>query len=479
MNRRLPALVLVIAAVVTVIVVARSTPGPSAPTFAAVAPGWMPAVPPSSGLTDTWFCPGVPSTGEDGVGGVVDIANVAEAPITAQVQWIGTPTDDPGADLRTEIVTVAANSVVSLDVTQRRRGAFVGAIVEIEGDGGIVEQRADHPAGSAVSPCANATSDRWYLAEGFTVGGSTNRIVLMNPFDDVVIVDVSFATADGARAPAAYQGLPVAPRTIQVLDLGAPGTGAQGEAVLAVSVEATRGQLIVARAQQFLDGGRLGFTLSMAAPALREQWWFADGAKGPGITERFSVYNPGTTEVEVDVIFLGVTELAEVDPIVVPARQVVTFESGQVATLVEGRHATVFSTRSDQGIVVERATTVVRDGRPGTAVLQGAPPSPTGSVATVWYAAIGPSEPTPEALVLYNVDNADGLVTVFSVGPDGPVAIPGLEDRVLPPASLLTLDLVDPASLGRPLIVSSTTRVFVERAAGDRRSASWALPALG
>lgn len=480
MNRRIPALVLVLTAIAAIVIVARSEPPSSTPTFAVIGADWMPVAPSSSGLTDTWFCPGVPATGEEGVGGQVLIANRGEATITAQIEWLAAPGGDSATDpgISTETISVAPRAVAELQADSRRRGAFVGAVVEIEGSGAIVEQRAVHPAGTAVAPCANSTSDEWYLAEGFTVGGSANRILLTNPFDDVVIVDVRFATVDGSRVPAAYQGLPVAPRSISVLDLGAPGAGAQNEELLAVTVEATRGQLVVARSQHFLAGGRLGYTLSMGSPALRDQWWFADGEKGPGVTERFSIYNPTATEVEVDTIFLGVSELAEVEPIRIPARQVVAFEPGQVATLVEGRHATVFSTRSDQSIVVERVVTRTSDGRPQTAVALGAPPAPDGFVATEWYLVAGPGTATSEALVLYNVDNVEGVVSVASIGPDGPVPVPGLEQRVLPPASILTLDLVDAAAVDRPLVITSTTRVFVERSwpSGTGRSASWALP---
>jgi len=289
---------------------------------------------------------------------------------------------------------------------------------------------------------------------------------------------VAFATADGSRSPAAYQGVPIPARSVAVLDLGAPGSGAQNEPLLAVAVTATRGQVIVGRSQHFLAGNRLGYTMTLGAPALRDQWWFAQGIKAPGVSERFSVYNPTDADVEVDVIFLGISEFAEVDPILVPARQVVGFDTASVATLVEGRHATVFSTRSEPSIVVERVTTRSVDGRPQTAVVLGAPPSPLGGVASQWFTVVGPGTPTAGALVLYNVDNTDGVVDVAMIGPDGPVPIAGLSGLSLGAASLLEIDLTDPAVVSRPLVITSTTRVFVERSfvSGIGRSASWAIP---
>jgi hypothetical protein len=476
MNRRLPALVVVFMMLAAVVIVARSTPTTSSAVFSQVTAGWMPTAPTLSGLTSSWFCPGVPATDEEGVGGSVLIGNRSDQAVNARIEWLA----PDGGDTVGENVTVEASSTLELDVTDRRQGSFVSAVVEVEGNGVVVEQRAVHPAGTAVSPCADSTSDEWYFAEGFTVGGSVNKLVLTNPFDDVVIVDIGFATAEGSRVPAAYQGLPIAPRSVKVIDLGAPGAGAQGEDRLAVRIEATRGRLVVARSQHFLAGNRAGFTMSLGSPALRDQWWFADGEKGAGVTEKFSIYNPTTADVEVDAIFLGITEIADVEPILVPARQVVAFDPGQVSTLSEGRHATVFSTRSDPSIVVERVLTRTVDGRPTASVLLGGTPRPDGYVASTWHLTAGPRVPSSSALVIYNVDNAAGTISVESIGPDGPELVPGLEAVELNPASIRTIDLVDPSIIGRQLIVTSTTRVFVERSlfseSGGGRSSSWALP---
>ncbi len=56
MTRRLPALILAVAALVAVIVAAREPIEAETPTFSVSASGWMPAAPPTTGLTETWFC---------------------------------------------------------------------------------------------------------------------------------------------------------------------------------------------------------------------------------------------------------------------------------------------------------------------------------------------------------------------------------------------------------------------------------------
>jgi hypothetical protein len=467
--RRAPALVLIVLGLVAIVIVGSASASSTTPVFSTVGTEWMPYAPEPSGLTGSWFCPGVPATGEEGVGGEVVIANSREVDVTAVVSLLA----GEGASVQQQ-VDVPARSRAVVDVDAVLTAPFVAAVVEIDGGGGVVEQRAVHPAGTAVSPCSNSTSAEWYLAEGFTVDGSRNQLVLTNPFQDPVIVDVGFATAAGSREPPAFQGFPIAPRSVQVIDLAE--VGARSEELLAVKVVATRGRLVVGRAQHFLGGGRLGYTMTLASPALREQWWFADGDKGSGIDERFSIYNPTEDDVEVDPIFLGVA--VDVEPIVVPARQVVAFDPGEVAELPEGPHGVVFSTLAAPSIVVERALTRVEDSQPTTAVLLGAPPRPDGYVASTWRLAIAPDGPTSAALVVLNVDNAPGTLTVAAVGPDGPAPIPGLESVPIGAAARVAVDLPAEAA-GAELVVTSTTRVFVERSlpSGAGRSASWALPA--
>ena len=365
-TRRVPALVLTVVAFAAIVITSRVTPTTVAPVFASVRAEWMPVAPPAGGLTQTWFCPGVPATGEEGVGGELVVANAGSTQISAIVTLL----NDEQATVIQDL-TVAPHDRTVLDLDAQLSGQIVSAVVEVDGGGAVVEQRAFDPAGTAVSPCANSTSATWYLADGFTVGESRNQIVLTNPYDDAVIVDVGFATVDGSRTPSRYQGFPIDGHSVKVIDLGVAGEGAQGEEVLAVKVESTRGQLIVGRLQHFTSGGRLGFTMSLGAPALRDQWWFAGGEKGSGIDERYSLFNPTGDDVSVDVVFLGAPSDA-LDPIVVPARQVVTFDPGEVTGLGEGRHAAVFSTLAEPSIVVERALTKIVDRQPSTSVVLGA-----------------------------------------------------------------------------------------------------------
>src|SRR6185436_19997041 len=141
---------------------------------------------------------------------------------------------------------------------------YASAIVEIDGGGGLVEQRATQDAGSSVSPCTTDTSAHWYFAEGFTADASTEQLVLSNPFDQSVIVDIGFATDEGSREPTELQGIPIAARSVLVIDLDS--IAARDEAQVAIRVDATRGTLVAGRAQLYDGGGRRGYIMTLGSP---------------------------------------------------------------------------------------------------------------------------------------------------------------------------------------------------------------------
>jgi len=481
-NRRsIPALVVLLVGFAALMVAGRDGTAAPVPVFSSPAGIWMPSVADTDALTGSWFCPGMPASGEDGVGGEVIISNRGSEQLLGRFTIL-TP-DGVGAE---QEFTVEPWAQTSVDVDAFVSAPFASVIVEIEGGGGVVEQRAMHPAGDSVAACSNDTSSEWYFADGFTVDGSIETLILTNPYDDAAVVDLGFATESGDATPAAFQGFTILPKSVKTIRIAE--LGARDEPVIAVRVEAISGRIVVGRAQHYVGGGRLGYDVSLAAPALRDQFWFADGEQGEGITETYAVYNPTDSDVEVDVVFLGLpleANFGDLPLIEVPAREVVVFDTSDeslVGPLPDGRHSIVFSTQAEPSIVVERVLTRPAGELVATTVVMGAPPRPDGFVAPRWHIGIGPSVPTPTALVVYNVDNLEGTITIESVGPAGPSAVDSLTDIPIGPGEVITIDLEDPDVLDRELIVSATNRIFVERllSRGDDlpgRSGSWTLPA--
>ncbi len=497
MNRRaFPALVVVLAGLIGITIAGRNTEVRPAPVFSSPAGAWMPSVSDLGSLTGSWFCPGVPATGEPGVGGSVVISNRASDVLEGRFTVLS-----PDSEATEQSFTVEAWSQSTIDVDAFVTAAFASVVVEIDGGQGFVEQIATHPAGDSVAACANETSSEWHLADGFTAGGSVESLILTNPYDDLVLTDLTFSTEAGFSEPNAFKGFSVPPRSVKVIPIAELGN--RDEPIIAASITTRSGRLVVGRAQHFTGAGRLGYDVSLAAPALAEQWWFTDGERGEGITETFSIYNPTDNDVSVTPFFLGLPldfdggGFAAVD---VPARQVVVFEpfvgaagSSDEATsdpefftesIPNGRHAVVFSTLADPSVVIERVLTRPAGDSLATSVVQGAPNRSDAFVATRWHIGIGPSAPTEDALVVYNVDQEQATITIEAVGPGGPSAIPSLTDIPLGPGEVITIDLTAPDALGQELIVNASNRIFVERSLGRGgdlagRSGSWALPASG
>ncbi len=502
-RRAIPGLLVVVLALAALVVFGRTVEERPVPIFAATGETWMPAVGTSGSLTGSWFCPGVPATGEDGVGGDVVVSNRGEQQLVGRFTVL---TEDGVIEDRP--ITVEPWERSTIDVDSFATADFAGVVVEIEGGGGLVEQIVRHPAGRSVDACSNVTSDRWYFADGFTLDGSVETLVLTNPFDEPVVADLRFATEEREARPNQFQGFTVAPRSVRTLRIAE--LGARDEPVISVAIEATAGRLVASRAQHYTGGGRLGFDVSLGAPALREQWWFADGEAGPGITETFSIYNPTDDAVEVTVFFGGLpltSGVADLDPIEVPPRRVVVFDPSEglapstdgtgpdageedesafdvfdaPTELPEGRHGTVFSTLANPSVVIDRVLTrPTESGSVSTTVVQGAVPR-DGFVASTWHLGVGPGEPTEDALVVYNIDQSDATFTVDAIGPGGQFSVPSLTDITLPRGSIITVDLVDPDVIDQELIVRSTSRVFVERLLPlggelEGRSGSWLLP---
>src|SRR6266508_284862 len=269
--RRLPMLAMSIVMIVVVVVTARTTVEPAPAVFSNVATPWMPAVPLPGGLTSTWFCPGVPAAGADGAGGVVRVYNTGEAAMSGRITVLSAT-----ADPVTQPVSVEPFSMQPFDLDELVDSPYAAAYVEIDGGGGLVEQVAMDPHGHSVSACANGPSNEWYFATGDTLDDSVELLVLSNPNDDAAIVDITLATSAGIRKPQSLQNYPVPARSVRMVNVNRVKAD---ESEVGVSVVASRGNVVVGRAQTYDNETRRGYVMSLGAPTLRDQWFFAYGPK--------------------------------------------------------------------------------------------------------------------------------------------------------------------------------------------------------
>jgi hypothetical protein len=378
---------------------------------------------------------------------------------------------------------VPSRDTFSVDLsTVQASGSYLSAMVEITGGGGFVEQQANHPDGNAVSPCSNSTSATWYFADNYTLNNSKEDLVITNPFPDEAIVDVSFASNDGERTPPQLQGVPIAGHSVHVVSQEFL---AKDEAVLAVSIVASRGRVVAGRAQQYL-GERQGYTLSLGSPAGSAGWWFADGENDGTNKERYSIYNPTDQEATVQPVFLGVTSDTfnnDLEPITIAPGRVASLSIADVADLPPGRHGAQFSSLTGTPVVVERAITRQTADTFATTVVRGVEEYFADPGYFRWSMAIGTDLAVDNVLVVLNVSFVDATVAVKALGPGGEVDLAGLEAVPLPAGSVITIAIPDQAAaLGHPLVVVGTQPIVVERLLPRRsadlrgRSGSLALP---
>ncbi|NDI19100.1 MAG: hypothetical protein EBY89_04940 [Actinobacteria bacterium] len=349
--RQLVVMVLTLAAIAGLVVIDQRQPK----TDAAAAPidQPMPFVHTESRSAANWFCPGVPAS-DTQVSSSIVVSNAGDADLAATITFMGRSTTTSTG------VVVPARSRATVDARGGIESGYVSALVEIAGGVGTAEQVIVHPAGDATTLCATTPSDTWYFADGFTGADSLETILMMNPFSDATVVDITFVTKDTEREPASLQGFVIPAYTTIALPMAEQ--GARNEPVLAVSIKASSGRLVAGRVQHYLGQGRLGYAVSLGAPRAATQWWFADGEKLPGVSEQLVIFNPGDLDRQLSVVFLnGATAENALEPalITAPAHRVTILDTGSLATLPDGRYGIVVGVNdldatNDTGIVVEQ-----------------------------------------------------------------------------------------------------------------------------
>ena len=417
----------------------------------------MPYVSAANMLATSWFCPGVPGN-DDSIASAIAIANPSDADITATVTLLSN-----GQAPVSSSVSVPARSKTLVDARGGISSPFVSALVEILGSVGTVEQLIGHPAGSAVTLCANRPSAEWYFADGFTGADSIEQIVLTNPFSDATVVDISFVTSETERTPANLQGFVIPPQSVITLSMDEQ--GARNEPVLAVSVRASSGMLVAGRSQHYLGQGRLGYSMSLGASALSTQWSFPDGEKIDGNSEQLVIYNPTKIDRSLSVVFVnGADSANSLEPAVVtaPAGRVTVLNTANIPGLPSGYYGIVISANDlvdGGGVVVEQVINRRVGNSVGTSVLLGAP---IGAASTVWSAPSGVSAGLVDSLVVLNATPVEGFVTVSQVGPAGIVALSGLESVPVPASGVVVIAV--PAGLPQSeIVIQSTVQVVVQR----------------
>ncbi len=198
----------------------------------------------------------------------------------------------------TQTISVPATSRVSVHVNDYISNSEVGIKLESSGDVGIVVERAlyHYSNGNALmagqcSLGATATSTSWYFAEGRTVNGFYEYLMLLNPHSsDSADVQVTYVKSDGTTEVESVTIPAQSRRTIRVNDL-------INDRGVAATVTSTNGVGIVAERSLYWNAGVInwaGSSCSLGAPATGTIWYFAEGYTSESFTDWLFLYNPGT-----------------------------------------------------------------------------------------------------------------------------------------------------------------------------------------
>jgi hypothetical protein len=414
----------------------------------------MPIAPTGAALTTSWFCPGVPAAADRSTGdGNITVLNPTDTPMSGNLTFF----PGEGASVTTAL-TVPARAQAVVVPRDSAPAAVTGVLIEVYGTNAVVSQTTVTAAGSSTSPCSTTASASWYVAQGTTTIDSVYRLLILNPFPDDAIVDVSFAADDGPRAPTALQGYVVKARSLRVVDVAA---AVQRDTLVSASVVARNGRIVVGRFQSLPHAPHKGFIATLAESSGGSQWWFANGQKGDGIAEQLVLYNPFDDDTSANVtIFPSDPSKGSPVPLTysVPSHQRVSVDLSAAEQVPAGSHSIVVTTDPDHPVVAERVVDLTTKDRDATTVQAG-----SRVAAARWYVPIGASAGGSNVLTIVNVTGVDTGLDVDTLGAAGETPVADLQNLQVPAGGTVQIPLQDHGAGGQPVVVSADSQVVVEQ----------------
>lgn len=457
-SRRLPVLLVLVAAAVAGGVLDRLPVRAPRPAGAAQLSA-MPVAAPTSSLSSSWFCAGATAAADGAADGFVLVANASGRQLTGTVTIV--PSD---GDAKTIPLTVGPRARAVVHEAEVVTAPYVAALVELDGGDVVVEQQVSGPAGLSTSPCASAASDRWYLAEGSTArqdGATTEDAMLLalyNPFPEDAIVDLSFTTEEGRRVPSEFTGLVIRGGRLLMVNVG---EHVRRRADIAVTAVSRSGRIVVDRLQ-LRNGAKKGVSVALAAPTPGSVWYFPEGLVADGVTESYHFYNPSSQEAEVTLELSLEQGAAEPFDLTIPARERLTLVADKEDRIPRGvAHAAIVRSLNGVPIVAERS------------IAAAAPASRSGATDSLgarqtarrWVLAAGSATDTvDEWVVVLNPGPAPARISIQGLAGGQVLPIEGLQSLTLAPGGRTGVRLTDHVKRDDlPILVRASSPVVVER----------------
>ncbi|MDI6831330.1 MAG: L,D-transpeptidase family protein [Actinomycetota bacterium] len=305
--------------------------------------------------------------------------------------------------------------------------------IQVDADRPLVAERAMYFAAGprtdgTVTAGSTETCADWYFAEGYTAGGFDTWLLLANPGDRGVSARVYFLLEGGGRVDQFFWVGPHSRYTVPVDALPA-----MGEASFSMQVHAD-GPVVAERAMYFTKDHIKGGHVTMGAPRLSQEWYFAEGCTRRFYQSYILLGNPGEEDALVTIdYYLNHGSIRH--QYLVRARSRVTVPISSQGGL--GDEEMAFSVFSDRPLVAERSLYYDLDSHRGGDVAMGSP-----RASTTWYFAEGYTDGAFDTyLLLSNPSFSPADVRVEFLRDDGAV----FEQRYLVPAQrrvTLTADVL-------------------------------------
>jgi hypothetical protein len=414
----------------------------------------MPTAAPDSALSSTLYCAGATVTSAGTSTGSVVVANPRNQEARGSVTVVTT-----NAPPRVVPLLVGPSTSAEVSLGQLGPGIAAAAVVDLQSGQVAAELTVSGIQGDLDStPCASSGSGQWYFADASTARDASLVLSLFNPFPEDAIADMSFSSEQGRASPGDSQGVVVPARSLVALDVGEQ---VRRRESLATAVAVRTGRLVAAQTLGRTAPGRAGVSVTLGAPSLAPVWYFPDGLATNGVTERMSLYNPGSREAEVALEVNLDEGVAEPFEIRVPPgdRVTVTFNDEPRVPKGVGHSTTV---RSLNGVPVAATRTVeaATSSRSGRADTVGAR-----RASKRWlFPAGGTTATVDEVVSVQNTGTQPASVSLAGLVGGQAVPLPQFQGVTIEPGRRQAFRIGE--ALRRaplPVVVNSTSEVVAER----------------
>lgn len=317
--------------------------------------------------------------------------------------------------------------------------------------------------GVGAGNCAQASSQKWYFAQGSSLLDFDERLLVANPFPDEAVVRVRFFTPTGEKVVSGLTQVAVPTGSVRVLQIN---DFVRTQPLLSTAVEGIRGRVIAWKGLAAKpEDGPPGVTFTLGAPAPSKTWFFPEGQVGSNADEVISVVNPSGEEATMTISLATDEGLLQppalVDLRVAPESSLaIDLEDSLPARQAElGDISVVLQSTNGVPLVAERTMTYGGEDPTGLATEIGL----TGG-STQWLVGPAVFSPDFDALVVMNTGPGNVRLDVSLRSEDRTLEPRALRD-IKVPGGLRTKVSLDEFTRGRAMIaeVVASGPVAVER----------------